>query len=167
MGQVVVEAVDFVRRDLQRHGVHLTLIVADELPPVLVDEAQLKQALFNLIRNAREAMPDGGSVTVRAYASGDGVDVAVEDEGVGIDEVTRQHLFEPFFTTKEHGTGLGLAITRQIVEAHGGSISADARAEGGTRIVIHLPRCEPRQSESAPLLTKNTGSDTETGEVQT
>ncbi len=61
-----------------------------------------------------------------------------------MDEATRARLFEPFFTTKGHGTGLGLAITRQIVEAHGGSIACEALSEGGTRFWIHLPMAEER-----------------------
>ncbi len=85
-------------------------------------------------------MPGGGAVGVKVRpAAGSGVDVVVEDEGGGVDEETRERMFEPFFTTKGHGTGLGLAITRQIVEAHGGTIACDGRPQGGTRFWIHLP----------------------------
>jgi signal transduction histidine kinase len=91
------------------------------------------------MRNAREAMPGGGRVTVSVSAgAGGGSDVVVEDEGVGLDEATRARLFEPFFTTKSNGTGLGLAITRQIIEAHGGSIAFEPKEPRGTRIWIHL-----------------------------
>lgn len=146
IGEVVNEACVFMSGDLKRHGVELSVTVSDDLPVVRVDEAQLKQALFNLLRNAREAMPNGGKVELCVRpASGGGIDVIVDDEGGGIDEATRAHLFEPFFTTKGHGTGLGLAITRQIVEDHGGTIACEARSGGGTRFWIHLPpRDEPR-----------------------
>jgi len=71
-------------------------------------------------------------------AEGGGLDLIVDDEGVGMPSTTRERLFEPFFTTKQHGTGLGLAITRQIAEAHGGGIRVEAREPKGTRIVLHL-----------------------------
>lgn len=143
IGELVSEASDFMHADLKRHGVATRLEVDDDLPAVRADEAQIKQALFNLLRNAREAMPSGGQVTIGVHrASGDGVDLTVDDEGVGIDDETRARLFEPFFTTKGHGTGLGLAITRQIIEDHGGSIACEPRASGGTRFWVHLPESD-------------------------
>jgi signal transduction histidine kinase len=75
-------------------------------------------------------------------ATAGGVDITVDDEGEGIEAAARAQLFEPFFSTKSHGTGLGLAITRQIVEAHGGTISCEARVERGTRFRIHLPEAD-------------------------
>ncbi len=137
--EVVSEAAEFMRRELAQQGVSLKVQSADEPVPATVDEAQIKQALYNLIRNAREAMPSGGSVTVSVSpGAAGGSDVVVEDQGVGLDEATRARLFEPFFTTKSNGTGLGLAITRQIIEAHGGSIACEPNEPRGTRIRIHL-----------------------------
>ncbi|MEI9937702.1 MAG: ATP-binding protein [Pseudomonadota bacterium] len=137
--EVVGEAAEFMRRELEQQGVSLELHNASVPVPATVDEAQIKQALYNLMRNAREAMPSGGRVTVSVSAGvGGGSDVVVEDEGVGLDEATRARLFEPFFTTKSNGTGLGLAITRQIIEAHGGSIAFEPKEPRGTRIWIHL-----------------------------
>ena len=92
----------------------------DDLPPALFDEAQLRQALLNLLRNAREAMPGGGPIEVRVAAEGMSVVIDVDDRGGGIPEQIRARVFDPFFSTKGEGTGLGLAITRHIVEAHGG-----------------------------------------------
>jgi len=137
--EVVGEAAEFMRRELEQQGVSLEFHNATAPVPATVDEAQIKQALYNLMRNAREAMPSGGRVTVSVSAgAGGGSDVVVEDEGVGLDEATRARLFEPFFTTKSNGTGLGLAITRQIIEAHGGSIAFEPKEPRGTRIWIHL-----------------------------
>lgn len=139
VGAIVVEACDFLRRELGRHALTLDMEVADELPVVLADEAQLKQALLNLLRNAREACSPGGRISVAVRrASGGGVELVVEDDGAGIPDEARARIFEPFFTTKDQGTGLGLAITRQIVEAHGGSIACAAREGGGTRFWVHL-----------------------------
>jgi two-component system, NtrC family, sensor kinase len=140
LGEVVEEACEFVRRELSQAGVTLAV----ELPPdaealtLPVDEAQVRQALLNLLRNAREAMPGGGKVVVRLSRTQDGLDLIVDDEGVGMPATTRERLFEPFFTTKQHGTGLGLAITKQIAEAHGGGIRVESRQPRGTRIVMHL-----------------------------
>jgi signal transduction histidine kinase len=137
--EVVSEAAEFMRRELETQGVTLEVHSADHAISALVDEAQIKQALYNLMRNAREAMPSGGRVIVSVNAgAGSGSDIVVEDEGVGLDDATRSRLFEPFFTTKSNGTGLGLAITRQIIEAHGGSIAFEPRQPRGTRIWIHL-----------------------------
>jgi signal transduction histidine kinase len=137
--EVIGEAAEFVRRELEQQGVVLQVKSAPEPVPAKVDEAQIKQALYNLIRNAREAMPSGGQVTVSvSAATGGGADIVVADEGIGLDEATRARLFEPFFTTKSNGTGLGLAITRQIIEAHGGSIACEPNEPRGTRIWIHL-----------------------------
>jgi signal transduction histidine kinase len=149
LGELVSAASDFMRADLRRQGIELELELGEDLPPVWVDERQIRQALFNLLRNAGEAMPAGGTVTLQVLeAAGGGVDVTVDDEGPGMDAETRGRVFEPFFTTKNHGTGLGLAITRQIVEGHGGSIACTARQPCGTRFLVHLPSQSKNDSRS-------------------
>jgi signal transduction histidine kinase len=137
--EVVLEALMFVEPDLTRHGVEVERDIAEALPPVRLDEAQIRQVLHNLLRNARQAMPKGGRVTVRVRESGDGVELEVADTGEGIDPLVSGQLFEPFVTTKSHGTGLGLSISRHIIETHGGSIRCEANAPRGTRFVVHLP----------------------------
>ncbi len=140
LGALVAAAVDFMRPDLRRQQVEVTVEIGDEVPAVLVDAAQIRQAIFNLLRNAREAMPQGGRITVSVRAGeGGGADVLVDDEGGGVPPEVRTRLFEPFFTTKGKGTGLGLAITRRIVEVHGGTICCQPRAPQGTRFHVHLP----------------------------
>jgi signal transduction histidine kinase len=139
LNEIVEEACEFVRRELQQAGATLELVNEVGERVLHLDEAQVRQALLNLLRNAREAMPQGGQVAVRLLDAADGgVDLMVEDEGVGMPAATRERLFEPFFTTKQHGTGLGLAITRQIAEAHGGHIRVESREPKGTRIVVHF-----------------------------
>jgi signal transduction histidine kinase len=143
LADLVREVVDFIRPELDKAKVSCDVEIEDPLPSVAFDEAQIKQALLNLVRNAREAMPpSGGELWLRVGASrkGDGVDLVVDDNGSGIDAEVREKVFDPFFTTKEGGTGLGLAVTRQIVEAHGGTIACEARAPRGTRVSVHLPR---------------------------
>ncbi len=139
LGELVEEACEFMRADLARHGVTLELDVPEDAVVARVDEAQIKQALFNLVRNAREAMQGGGVVRVSLSSAPEVVRIAVEDEGAGIDPDVAERLFDPFVTTKGHGTGLGLSVTRQIVVAHGGTIQHEARSGGGSRFVLSLP----------------------------
>ncbi|MBV9946891.1 MAG: HAMP domain-containing protein, partial [Myxococcales bacterium] len=136
---VVAEIVEFARPEIERAGCTVSLHVERPVPPALFDEAQLRQALLNLLRNAREAMPAGGPIEVRVMAEGMGVVVDVDDRGGGIPEEIRARVFDPFFSTKGEGTGLGLAITRHIVQAHGGSMLCEPREGGGTRFRMALP----------------------------
>jgi two-component system, NtrC family, sensor kinase len=136
---IVRELIAFVKPELEKAKVTVKLELSDEAPPVPLDEAQLRQALLNLVRNAREAMNGGGELTLRIEpAVGGGVDISVEDDGPGIPEDARANIFDPFFTTKQRGTGLGLAVTREIIEAHGGVIVCEAREPRGTRFRVHL-----------------------------
>jgi signal transduction histidine kinase len=145
----VSDIVAFARPEIARAGCAVTLSVEPSLPPALFDESQLRQALLNLLRNAREAMPDGGEIDVRVGAEGMSVVIDVSDRGGGIPEAIRARVFDPFFSTKGEGTGLGLAITRQIVEAHGGSIACEPRADGGTRFRLALPIAPSRAARGA------------------
>jgi two-component system, NtrC family, sensor kinase len=141
VGDLVRELCAFVRPELDRAGVTLHVEAEAELPEVELDEAQLRQALLNLIRNAREAMPKGGDLTVSVAREADGtaVEIRVDDTGEGVPEELRASIFDPFFTTKQRGTGLGLAVTREIVEAHHGTIHCEALPAQGTRFRIVLP----------------------------
>ncbi len=142
----VREIVVFARPEIEHAGCTAELHVAEHLPPALFDESQLRQALLNLLRNAREAMPKGGPIDVSVVAEGMSVVVSVDDRGGGIPDEIRARVFDPFFSTKGEGTGLGLAITRHIVEAHGGTVTCDARSGGGTSFRIMLPIAPARAS---------------------
>jgi signal transduction histidine kinase len=139
VANVVGNVVEFARLEIESSGCTVDLYVAPKLPPALFDEAQLRQALLNLLRNAREAMPGGGPIDVSVAAEGMGVVVDVDDRGGGVPESIRARVFDPFFSTKGEGTGLGLAITRHIVESHGGSVTCQPRDGGGTRFRVTLP----------------------------
>jgi signal transduction histidine kinase len=121
------------------------------LAPLWGDRGLLAQALLNLIVNAKEAMPEGGTVTVRAqlapFSAMNGqihkaIEIRVSDEGVGISPENRERIFDPFFTTKAQGTGLGLAFTHKIISAHSGSIEIAAEGGRGTRFSVFLPAAE-------------------------
>ena len=139
VASAVRDIVEFARREIENAGCSVSLDVDPNLPASSFDEAQLRQALLNLLRNAREAMPAGGTIDVRVAAEGMSVIVDVSDRGGGIPEAIRPRVFDPFFSTKGEGTGLGLAITRHIVEAHGGSVRCESRPGGGTMFRIALP----------------------------
>ncbi|MFO0666674.1 MAG: ATP-binding protein [Polyangiaceae bacterium] len=141
----VKDALKFEEADLSKHGFVVALDVEEKLPSARFDEGQLRQALINLIRNARESMPGGGTIDVRVYATGMSVALSVGDRGPGMSEDVGDRVFEPFFSTKAEGTGLGLAITKQIILGHGGSIEWRPRDGGGTEFVISLPMA-PRET---------------------
>jgi signal transduction histidine kinase len=103
------------------------------------DPGQLRQALDNLVRNAIEATPEGGRVTVVAASGSKGHTIEVRDTGVGIAAEDLPKVFDLYFTTKPHGTGVGLAVTQQIVSAHGGTIEVDSAPGRGTRMTVRLP----------------------------
>ena len=110
--------------------------------PLMVDPELLHRALSNLVLNAKDAMPEGGTVTVSARAKGDAVELRVADTGQGLTPEECERLFTPYYTTKLHGTGLGLAIVQSVVADHAGTITVESGNGRGTTFVITLPRAE-------------------------
>jgi signal transduction histidine kinase len=144
-------------KDLQKHRVHLDFL-AESRPQARVNPAQIQQVLMNLIINARQAMPRGGTVKVKVArdATGRLAEVSVADTGVGIAPADLRRIFEPFFTTKTGpdasglgGTGLGLAVCRDIVESHHGRLRAESRVGQGTTFTLRLPACPAPVSQGA------------------
>jgi two-component system sensor histidine kinase HydH len=140
LAAVIADMLCLVRNDMKTSNVRVEERIEPDLPPVLGSRGRLKQALLNLLVNARQAMPKGGQVTLRVERDGDGrVAIRVADTGVGIPPENMERIFEPYFTTKENGTGLGLPVTRRIVEEHGGTLGVTSQAGAGTEFVIRLP----------------------------
>lgn len=129
----------FEQRELTRSGCSLELHCDEPVPEVAFDDGQIRQSIVNLLRNARESMPQGGRIDVSLQSDGLYARIEVADRGSGIPEDVATHMFDPFFSTKGQGTGLGLAITRQVVEAHGGRIAHRPREGGGSVMSIWLP----------------------------
>jgi signal transduction histidine kinase len=107
---------------------------------ITADRHMLRRALLNLMLNAVDAMPQGGSMRIHSAADRGGIQVEVADSGTGLSDDTLRRAFEPFFSTKSGGTGLGLAIVYRVAEAHGGRVAAGNRPEGGAAFTLHLPQ---------------------------
>ena len=139
------QELDFFRR-LLPEPIRLELELAPEPLVVEGDWHQLGQVLMNLVVNAQDAMPAGGTLTVRSLAQGDTVGFAVQDTGAGIPQEHLDKLFEPFFTTKPpgQGTGLGLAVVHGIVQAHGGRVEVASSPGQGSCFTVWLPRAPHR-----------------------
>jgi PAS domain S-box-containing protein len=158
VNRVARRTLDLLRSTLPP-GVRLEAEVGDDELFVQADETQLQQVLMNLCLNARDAMPEGGTLRVRTAPcpppgpSADGpaewVSLSVEDEGQGMTEQVQAQIFEPFFSTKEHGTGLGLAVVRQIVESFGGRIEVRSEPVRGSRFGVWLPSAPENQVGTA------------------
>jgi two-component system, NtrC family, sensor kinase len=152
LGAIVASVVELARGELAQAGVTLAVDVAPQLPDIAADEAQLRQALINLIRNAREAMTVGGKrleISVRHEPPGQVV-VRIADSGPGIGDADIGKIFDPFFSTKERGTGLGLALVHQIVVDHGGRIEVASPPGGGATFTLSFPAISMGTLEGSP-----------------
>jgi PAS domain S-box-containing protein len=136
---LVQSVLDLTAEDRERAGVTLETQAAPDLPEVDLDPHQFRQVLLNLLRNAVEAMPEGGTLTVRAERTSRGVELSIQDTGAGVPEQSLEHIFDKFFTTKPTGTGLGLALVRRILDAHGAQIEVESVPNQGATFTITLP----------------------------
>jgi PAS domain S-box-containing protein len=147
LAQLSVEALDLLRWEVDEAGVVGSVDSEPGLAPAAADRNQLFQALVNVMRNAVHAMPHGGTLTLRTREVPGGLELAVEDTGVGIPADVRGRIFEPFFTTKATGSGLGLTIASQIISDHRGEIHVESQVGSGTTVYIRLPAAEEEPSD--------------------
>lgn len=134
---VVATVLDAEVENYRRKDIQVATQFTPDLPQVMIDSNKFTQVLVNLCKNAVEAMPHGGTLTVRGANSGGRVTLEVGDTGTGIPEGV--DVFEPFITTKSEGTGLGLSIVRQIIAGHGGTLTYTSEVGKGTTFIISLP----------------------------
>jgi signal transduction histidine kinase len=141
LNKVVEEGLYLFESRCVKEGIEVVRDLSPDLPEVHADPSQLNQVLVNLVINAVQAMPSGGSLTLRTLHDKDHVSLIVEDTGTGMDGEVLKKIFTPFFTTKDvgQGTGLGLPVVHGIVTSHGGSISVESNVNQGTRFEIQLP----------------------------
>ena len=142
LAELVEETTAFFAIDIERSREDIRIerdFPADELI-CRVDPEQLQQVILNLLQNAMQAMPEGGTIEVGLRAEGNTGVLIVGDTGVGMDDEVREKLFTPFFTTKEDGTGLGLVTSKKIIDAHNGQIRVDSEPGRGTQFSISLPQ---------------------------
>jgi signal transduction histidine kinase len=139
LGEVIGRMLDFLGPTARAQGVEINWYPAADLPPVLLDKEMFEKALLNLMLNAEDAMPRGGTLTLQARAEGGWVVLDVIDTGCGMDAELAAKAFKPFVTTKPDGHGLGLATARKIVHAHGGEIAVQSEPGRGTKFTIRLP----------------------------
>ena len=152
LNQVLQEVLDLMEANFNHHQIALFKKFVPNLPPVSLDRDKLKQAFMNIVLNAMDAMPEGGTLKIVTIQGADKVRIDVIDTGIGIPPEDLNQLFEPFFTTKSQGTGLGLANAKRVLEQHGGDIQGKSVVGQGTTISLWLPlSSDPPPSKSKKI----------------
>ena len=144
VNDVIADTLALLEREIADRDILVEQELAPGLPRILLDRAQLKQAFYNIIKNALQAMRSGGILRIRTEANPTHVIISFIDSGHGIAPEEIGQLFEPYFTTKENGTGLGLMIVQRIVREHGGTIEVESDKDRGTTFRVKLPIHEKR-----------------------
>jgi signal transduction histidine kinase len=133
-------------------GVTIESHVAPDIPRIEADPGILRQALLNLSKNAVQAMPDGGKLTITGAATRDGrVEIRIADTGVGIPPENLAKVFDLYFTTKERGTGIGLSLVYRTVQLHNGDIDVESMPGKGTTFIIKMPRAGSGSGSPVPV----------------
>jgi signal transduction histidine kinase len=170
LSRVIDHTLDLVRAELKEHGVTVETEAPPQPVPVRVDDELMRQAFLNLLLNAMQAMPSGGTVRVSVRREQRSAVVEIADTGVGISAALLPRIFDLYFTTKPRGSGIGLAMTYRIVQLHGGAMEVRSDADPaspkrGTTFTLHLPisNAPPKEGRNQPLLA----GSSEPGSVDT
>jgi signal transduction histidine kinase len=139
IGAALTAALELFQDTFKEHKIQVHRVEETPLPPVNFDSKQLHQVLINLLKNALEAMDQGGEITITSRVKGANAEISLADTGEGMSPEVVANIFQPYFTTKEKGTGLGLAICQAIIQEHGGIILVDSTPGKGTTFTIRLP----------------------------
>ncbi len=152
---IIAEVVALLRSQLEDLGIHVTVETVPELPLISGDRNQLKQVFFNLLKNAMEAMDQGGPIDIKAEADDDFVYIRLADSGAGIERDDLTRIFDPFYTTKSGGHGLGMMVVLRILRRHGSELGMESVPGKGTTVTLKFPqkhrriRLLPARGESA------------------
>lgn len=136
--EVVAEVCDDLAIPLVERGIQVDIDASDQ--SLVGDAGMLRRAVANLVRNAIDAMPNGGELVITAYQGPYALELEVADSGPGVDDVMLHRIFDPFYSTRPLRAGLGLTVVRSVAEAHGGDVSVANCPEGGAAFTLRLPR---------------------------
>ncbi|MBN2450942.1 MAG: PAS domain-containing protein [Lentisphaeria bacterium] len=159
---LIEESVSFMRNEIEDRGMRVEVVFPESLPSILGDRDQLKQAFYNLIKNAMEAMHHAGCLRIVCAPRPDFVDIRFVDEGSGIRPEQMSRVLDPYYTTKAEGSGLGLLIVERIVRGHGGELGIESEAGQGSVFTVSLPLRE-RQLRLLRSPTDDTAAEEQAG----
>ena len=146
--RVVDEVAMLASPDAERHGVHMERRLGAEPLPVRIDSDLVKQAVLNVVLNGVQAMPQGGTLTIAAARTEQGIELSVHDQGAGIPPEIREKIFDLYFTTKKAGSGIGLAMTFRVMQLHHGAVEFESNQGDGTTFILRFP---PLESQRSPM----------------
>jgi len=146
---LIHEVQELVEPRCKNQSIDFKTKISEDLPSILGDATQIKQAIWNVLLNAIDATPAKGRVELQAKAVGHEVLLSIRDSGPGIREKDKRLMFQPFYTTKSNGSGLGLSITQKIIEDHGGTLSFESSSKQGTIFTLHFPADETQITKEA------------------
>lgn len=159
INNVVESVLDFMYFEISGQDIAIEKEYDRRIPPMMVDEDEIKQAFFNIIKNAIQAMPRGGVLRTATALRDSHAEVTFSDTGVGVSKEKINKVFEPFYTTKETGSGLGLVMVHRIIKDHAGTLTFTSQEGKGTKVTVSLPL----RGKETPLLqdatTDNDGTD--------
>ena len=153
LNRIIRSTLEVLVLEIEEHNINVEEHIDPNLPMLFLDENQIRRVLMNLIRNAIQAMPDGGTITISTVHEGQWAIIETADTGVGISDDDMDKLFDAFFSSKSTGSGLGLTVSAQIINNHGGTIEVQKRKPKGTIFIIKLP-VKPL-SENSTFLNSN------------
>jgi two-component system NtrC family sensor kinase len=141
MNELIEGILLVMEKQMRESNIKVETFFDDEIPEVMASTNQMRQVMLNMLKNAKEAMPKGGTLTVKTSKEVNKVLIHIQDTGVGIPEEIRDKIFEAFFTTKQKvkGVGLGLSVCYGIIKDHGGEIKVESEEGKGTTFRIRLP----------------------------
>jgi signal transduction histidine kinase len=139
INSIINNVLELIHLEFEQAKIKINTELGERLPLLLLDERYMKQALLNLVINAKAAMPKGGTLNISTQCSENDIHIIISDTGTGISAENLSKIFEPYFTTKETGTGLGLTQVYKIIKEHRGEITVDSELKKGTVFEITLP----------------------------